>query len=69
MAAWYVLTKSLIQLTMALCESPPHALLDDWYSMSSMPGSVMPSLDQPPPCAIKYLACAAPDEDAGRAKW
>jgi hypothetical protein len=37
--------------------------------MSSAPGSVIPSPDQPPPCATKKLACVAPDDSSGCAKW
>jgi hypothetical protein len=37
--------------------------------MSSAPGSVMPSLDHPPPFLAKKSACAAPEDEAGWAKW
>lgn len=39
------------------------------YSRSSAGGSVLPSLDQPPPWLTKYVACAAPVDVFGVAKW
>ena len=46
--AWYVFTKSWIQATMAEVERPEQS-----PSRSSIPGSVIPSALQPPPCARK----------------
>ena len=42
---------------------------EDAHSMSRAPGSVRPSLDQPPPWARKNLAWTAPEEESGCAKW
>lgn len=45
--------KALIQATMALWERPQQVGRPLMLSRSSMPGRVMPSLDQPPPWAMK----------------
>ena len=37
--------------------------------MSSAAGSVRLSADQAPPLLARKLACTAPEEAAGRAKW
>jgi hypothetical protein len=61
---WYVSLKSPIHVTMALADKPEHSP-DEVDSRSSMPGSVMPSPDHPPPRVRNTLACTAPELDSG----